>query len=149
MKRCPQCEFIYEDDQSLCDMDGIRLVLDSRSFPKSDSGKKSQWRSRMVTALATLVLSTVLYLVCYVSIHHEPPRSSYSPAAVPAAEVKATDKKPADKKLSPPSPELKSSKEEKPKPNAKAVKTSEEKAKVKSTQKPQSPVQRINRRLRR
>jgi hypothetical protein len=28
MKRCPQCEFIYEDDQSLCDMDGQSLVYD-------------------------------------------------------------------------------------------------------------------------
>ncbi len=28
MKRCPQCEFIYEDDQSLCDMDGVLLVFD-------------------------------------------------------------------------------------------------------------------------
>jgi len=53
MKRCPQCEFIYEDDQSLCDMDGILLVPDSRSFPESN--KKSQWRNRLVTALATLV----------------------------------------------------------------------------------------------
>ena len=26
MKRCPQCEFIYEDDQTLCDMDGKELV---------------------------------------------------------------------------------------------------------------------------
>ena len=33
MKRCPQCEFIYEDDQSLCDMDGVLLVFDSRKLP--------------------------------------------------------------------------------------------------------------------
>ena len=33
MKRCPQCEFIYEDDQSLCDMDGVLLVFDSRTLP--------------------------------------------------------------------------------------------------------------------
>ena len=25
MKRCPQCEFIYEDEQDLCDMDGGKL----------------------------------------------------------------------------------------------------------------------------
>jgi hypothetical protein len=29
MKRCPQCEFLYEDDQSLCDMDGKELIHDS------------------------------------------------------------------------------------------------------------------------
>ena len=33
MKRCPQCEFIYEDDQSLCDMDGVLLVFDARTLP--------------------------------------------------------------------------------------------------------------------
>ena len=29
MKLCPQCEFIYEDDQTLCDMDGRELVYDA------------------------------------------------------------------------------------------------------------------------
>lgn len=28
MKLCPQCEFIYEDDQTFCDMDGKELVYD-------------------------------------------------------------------------------------------------------------------------
>ena len=37
MKRCPQCEFIYEDDQSLCDMDGVLLVLDSRTLPNMNA----------------------------------------------------------------------------------------------------------------
>ena len=32
MKRCPQCDFIYEDDQSLCDMDGRELVFDSKGL---------------------------------------------------------------------------------------------------------------------
>jgi hypothetical protein len=32
MKRCPECEFLYEDDQRLCDMDGIALVHDSHVF---------------------------------------------------------------------------------------------------------------------
>jgi len=30
MKLCPQCEFIYEDDQKFCDMDGQELVHDSK-----------------------------------------------------------------------------------------------------------------------
>ena len=33
MKRCPLCDFIYEDDQSLCDMDGIELVPDGGALP--------------------------------------------------------------------------------------------------------------------
>ena len=28
MKLCSQCEFIYEDDQELCDMDGAQLVYE-------------------------------------------------------------------------------------------------------------------------
>jgi hypothetical protein len=30
MKLCPDCEFIYEDDQSFCDMDGKELVFDPK-----------------------------------------------------------------------------------------------------------------------
>jgi hypothetical protein len=32
MKRCPLCDFIYEDEQSLCDMDGIPLVDDAEEL---------------------------------------------------------------------------------------------------------------------
>ena len=63
MKRCPQCEFIYEDDQSLCDMDGFLLVFDSQVLPKPKTPRKvsatPQWRSDVVTAMAALVLATV------------------------------------------------------------------------------------------
>ena len=31
MKRCPQCEFIYEDEQTMCDMDGAVLAFDTSS----------------------------------------------------------------------------------------------------------------------
>ncbi len=30
MKRCPECEFVYEDEEKLCDMDGAELVPDLR-----------------------------------------------------------------------------------------------------------------------
>ena len=60
MKRCPQCEFIYEDDQSLCDMDGVLLVFDSRTLPNLHAlatvpaVPKTQRRNRAVPAFATL-----------------------------------------------------------------------------------------------
>ena len=69
MKRCPQCEFIYEDDQSLCDMDGILLVFDSQKLPKQGKSQKSPLRNRIVTVFAVLVLTTVLSLVYYVATH--------------------------------------------------------------------------------
>lgn len=75
MKKCPQCEFIYEDDQSLCDMDGVLLVFDSRPLPNLQAlatvsaplpGRTSR-RNRMVPAFATLILMIVVASVYYVS----------------------------------------------------------------------------------
>ncbi len=78
MKRCPQCEFIYEDDQSLCDMDGMLLVLDSRTLPSLHAlapvevpaapvVARAPWRHRTFPAMAALLLATVLSLVYFVS----------------------------------------------------------------------------------
>lgn len=33
MRRCPECDFLYEDDQVLCDMDGTKLIHDGRELP--------------------------------------------------------------------------------------------------------------------
>ena len=87
MKRCPQCEFIYEDDQSLCDMDGVLLVFDSRKLPNLHAlttvpaGPKTHRRSRAVPAFATLVLALVLGMVYYVSTR----QPGYIPPAQPSA----------------------------------------------------------------
>lgn len=75
MKRCPQCEFIYEDDQSLCDMDGALLVFDARKLPNLHAlapvdgpiVTKPHWRHRTFPAMAALILATVLSLVYLVS----------------------------------------------------------------------------------
>ena len=75
MKRCPQCEFIYEDDQSLCDMDGALLVLDARTLPHLHAlatvevpvATRAHWRHRTFPAMAALILATVLSLVYFVS----------------------------------------------------------------------------------
>jgi hypothetical protein len=72
MKRCPQCEFIYEDDQSLCDMDGVLLVFDGRALPNLHAlttvpPKPQLKRNKAVPAFATVVLALVLGMVYYVS----------------------------------------------------------------------------------
>ena len=88
MKRCPQCEFIYEDDQSLCDMDGVLLVLDSRTLPnlhalqRVPATSKSSKRNRAVPAFATLILALVLGMVYYVSTQR---RATYTPVQPSAA----------------------------------------------------------------
>ncbi|HKE56439.1 MAG TPA: hypothetical protein VKB46_07055 [Pyrinomonadaceae bacterium] len=77
MKRCPQCEFIYEDDQSLCDMDGKVLVFDSTPLPRlqavtdpaGDFVPAANWRNHILPMIAAAVLGTVMFLVYYVSTH--------------------------------------------------------------------------------
>ena len=90
MKRCPQCEFIYEDDQSLCDMDGVLLVLDSRTLPSLHNlatvsapipGKAAR-RNRMVPAFATLILMIAVASVYYVSTTRSAAPNNFPPASV-------------------------------------------------------------------
>lgn len=81
MKRCPQCEFIYEDDQSLCDMDGVLLVFDSRTLPNHHAlatvpavpATTQPRRNRAVPVFASLVLALVLGMVYYVSTRRTAP----------------------------------------------------------------------------
>ncbi|HEU4509630.1 MAG TPA: hypothetical protein VFR78_15400 [Pyrinomonadaceae bacterium] len=82
MKRCPQCEFIYEDDQSLCDMDGVLLVFDSRTLPNLHAlatvpavpaTAQQPRRNRAVPVFASLVLALVLGMVYYVSTRRPAP----------------------------------------------------------------------------
>ncbi len=99
MKRCPQCEFIYEDDQSLCDMDGILLVFDSRTLPNTQAlttvtTKATPKRNRAVPAFATVILALVLGMVYYVSTQRKTAETAYTPAAT--VEVAATTPAPAE-----------------------------------------------------
>ena len=100
MKRCPKCEFIYEDDQSLCDMDGVLLVLDSRTLPnlhalQTVQAKTPPRRNRAVPAFATVTLALVLGLVYYVSTQRKvntytPPPPTAASTLNPVAEVNPT-----------------------------------------------------------
>lgn len=71
MKRCSQCEFIYEDDQNVCDMDGHALVheptlqalevIASRAAGRVpvQSTKSSRGRPALMAG-ASLLIGTVL-----------------------------------------------------------------------------------------
>ena len=96
MKRCPQCEFIYEDDQSLCDMDGVLLVFDSRTLPNTHAlatvpavpDRSQPRRNRAVPVFASLVLALVLGMVYYVSTRRSAPAPvSATTVSNPAPEV--------------------------------------------------------------
>jgi hypothetical protein len=94
MKRCPQCEFIYEDDQSLCDMDGVLLVFDSRTLPSENAlttvpAKAQAKRHRAVPAFATLILALVLSMVYYVSTQRKATQSAYTAPSSAATTINA------------------------------------------------------------
>jgi hypothetical protein len=68
MKRCPQCEFIYEDNQTVCDMDGQSLLHDhalSAIQPPSSPGKPAKRSSLGGVALpagAGLLLAVAIFI---------------------------------------------------------------------------------------
>lgn len=141
MKRCPLCDFIYEDEQSLCDMDGFELVADSGLLTRLDNTAlvpvelpqpTSSWGRRLaLPTFATVILGAVLFLVYYVPTHRTVRQSNYSPTQVtsgsqpgrtldPAAPAQLspaveaiTTASPTDSPQSSPSPES-----EKPNPKA-------------------------------
>ena len=65
MKRCPQCEFIYEDEQTTCDMDGAMLAFDKNSA--AAEGPQSRAKSFAVPAVVGTALAAVLVLAFYSS----------------------------------------------------------------------------------
>jgi cell division protein FtsN len=154
MKRCPQCEFIYEDDQSLCDMDGVLLVLDSRSLPNnqalapvSGSATKAQKRNRTVPAFATLILVIVLGMVYFVtqrSAARYTPASTTSTAAPetnPAPPVQPVDVSQPPAAIETRSPEKEETKPAETKPAAVAPARKSSATKTASTQTKAPPEQ--------
>ena len=119
MKRCPKCEFIYEDDQSLCDMDGALLVLDSRTLPNLHAletvpaTKTASKRNRAVPAFATLILALVLGLVYYVSIQRRAAQSNDTPP--PPSAASTSNPAPSEVNVNP-TPESQPPSAEEPKP---------------------------------
>jgi len=79
MKRCPECEFLYEDEQNHCEMDGTRLFF-TTTLPPLPAGltpPKSIWGGFTIPLLAALILGTVLAI-----LYRSTPRAYSSPAAV-------------------------------------------------------------------
>jgi len=110
MKRCPQCEFIYEDDQSLCDMDGVLLVFDSRALPNMHAlttvpPKAQSKRNRAVPAFATLILALVLGMVYFVSTQRKVAQSVPTPAIVETTATPAPAESPVQASAPEPEPQ--------------------------------------------
>lgn len=81
MKRCPECEFLYHDEQERCDMDGTRLRFTTQlpTLPDEAAQRKSMRRAFTIALLATIILGVVLFIFY-------PPKWHASTSS-PAAEV--------------------------------------------------------------
>lgn len=109
MKRCSQCDFIYEDDQHLCDMDGHDLVYEpTLQQPQVSAAKAATepparpYNSRVrhqALAAAVAVLIAIILSVGYSGFSREyapqnteapstnfirPPQSAPDPTPTPA-----------------------------------------------------------------
>jgi hypothetical protein len=110
MKQCPQCDFIYEDDQSLCDMDGRELERVHEVSPRPHAATTRPPRSstpgrRRLPALliAGIIFGVVLPASYYVNtsqtatVHtgHAPVGATPTSAAAPRPETTPTPESPA------------------------------------------------------
>src|SRR2546425_13249632 len=68
MRRCPVCDFIYEDDERLCAMDGAGLVNHSGPLPFEESALRqsaapTNSHGRSLTLIAVgIILAIALFL---------------------------------------------------------------------------------------
>ena len=65
MKRCPHCEFIYNDDQVSCDMDGQALVYDATTLASVESETRptnARPGSMVLIAISGFVIAVVAWL---------------------------------------------------------------------------------------
>lgn len=87
MKRCPECDFLYEDEQDHCDMDGTRLFFTTTLPPLPEGQIKPVWDKWTIALMSALVLGTVL-----VVLYRSAPRAASSS---PAAATQVTREVPA------------------------------------------------------
>jgi hypothetical protein len=99
MKLCPQCAFIYEDDQKVCDMDGqplvlqatpaglepqssapTRLTIDLSAMPENTPARSSASRSQLLVVVL-VILAALLSVVVIAQV-----RRSRASSAVPSPE---------------------------------------------------------------
>jgi hypothetical protein len=88
MKRCPQCEFIYEDDQTCCDMDGVDLVFDHPS-QQPVAPATTHIKRRSLLAICAVVLGVLVLAIAYASLERAFTVSS-EPALVTEASATQT-----------------------------------------------------------
>lgn len=61
MKRCPQCDFLYEDDQGLCDMDGSALECVREVSPRAHAAATRPTRAPGRRRLPALLIAGTIF----------------------------------------------------------------------------------------
>lgn len=96
MKRCPQCDFLYEEDQQLCDMDGTELFPDS-AFLLEQGSKAPGSRSLLKLLVEVAVPLVVLAFVGFYAFRYQARTHNSTPAsAIVVNEASSSDVKPAN-----------------------------------------------------
>src|ERR1041385_5211698 len=62
MKRCPECQFLYDNETIQCDMDGTQLRY-TVALPSIPGLAKSIWDRWTIALLSAVVLGTVLVIL--------------------------------------------------------------------------------------
>jgi len=81
VKWCPECSFIYEDEQRLCDMDGTELVHYSRPLPENPSPQRASQPAKFsskvfaIVAISGVVLGLLLSFF-YIFTPQPPPQNA-------------------------------------------------------------------------
>jgi hypothetical protein len=92
MKRCPECEFLYEDEQDHCDMDGASLNVTALLLPQpARPPLKTIWRGFTIPLLVLVLLGTVLVILYRAT----PPSFSSSPSVKKKEAVNQDLRRPA------------------------------------------------------
>ena len=126
MKRCPQCEFIYEDDQTCCDMDGINLVFDHAPSPGAQP-KTSRSGKRKTSRRSILSVCAVIFGVLVVAIGYASLERAMTVSSEPASLAATSSAEPANQDSDTPRPvePAQVEPEEKPTASPKADKSSD------------------------
>jgi hypothetical protein len=99
MKHCPQCDFIYEDDQNFCDMDGKELVYNQEpvdnqagipaSLNPTPEGLPVPQSHGVAAAVIVVVVLTALAVTLFLVRRHQTRSGASSEAATQLPERSA------------------------------------------------------------
>lgn len=94
MKRCSHCDFIYEDDQHLCDMDGQELVyeptLQSLQIRAANATEPSTRRGKSGTRRQALAAAVAVLIATLLSVGYSGFTSDYAPQNTKAPSTNIT-----------------------------------------------------------